>query len=220
MYLGSATIMADILKSDLVAKYGAPLHEAAGVFATPMIRNRATPGGNLVDASPAADTAPALLAMGAEMELRSLKGTRWVPLDEFFTGVNQTVRQPDELLISIRWKKPSEKGAGGFTKIGLRKGMVCSILSASVYVEKNGDGTIHSARVALGAVAPKPIRAYEAETYLKGRKLNAETILEAGKLAARAASPIDDIRGSAGYRRSMSDVLVRRVLVRLAAQLA
>jgi CO/xanthine dehydrogenase FAD-binding subunit len=218
--LGSATKLADVLKSELIAKYGVPLHEAAAKFATPMIRNLATAGGNLVDASPAADTAPPLLALGAEMELQSIHQTRFVPIDEFFLGVNKTVRQPDELLITIRWQIPSKKCAGGFEKIGLRKGMVCSIISASIQVEIDEQQKVSRARIALGAVAPQPIRSYPAEDYLEGKILTGEVILEAGRLASESSRPIDDIRGSADYRRKMSDVLVQRLLKRIARTLA
>ena len=218
--LGSATKLADVLKNELIEKYGLPLHEAAAKFATPMIRNLATAGGNLVDASPAADTAPPLLALGAEMELRSIHQTRFVPINEFFLGVNKTVLQPDELLISIRWQIPSKKYSGGFEKIGLRKGMVCSIISTSIQVESDEQQIVSRARIALGAVAPQPIRSYPAEDFLKGKKLTEEVIMEAGRLASESSRPIDDIRGSADYRRKMADVLVRRLLKRIASILA
>lgn len=218
--LGSATKLADVLKNELVARYGVPLHEAAAKFATPMIRNLATAGGNLVDASPAADTAPALLALGAELELRSINQTRFVPLDEFFLGVNKTVRQTDELLVSIRWQIPSNKSAGGFEKIGLRKGMVCSIISSAIQVEIDDQHKVRQARIALGAVAPRPIRSYEAEDYLRGKTLTEKAMMETGRLASESSRPIDDIRGSAEYRRKMSDVLVQRLLKRVASNLA
>lgn len=218
--LGGATKLADVLKDELVARFGVPLHEAAAKFATPMIRNLATAGGNLVDASPAADTAPPLLALGAVMELRSIKQTRFVPINEFFVGVNKTLRQPDELLISIRWQIPSKKSAGGFEKIGLRKGMVCSIISTSIQVEIDDLQKVSCSRIALGAVAPRPIRSYQAEDYLIGKILTEAVIMEAGRLASESSRPIDDIRGSADYRRKMSDVLVRRLLKRIASNLA
>jgi len=220
LVLGSTTTIAELLTDPLIAEYGSPLREAAAVFASPLVRNRATVGGNLVDASPAADTAPPLLVMNAEVELASQKGVRRVPLDEFIVGVNETLRQPEELLVSIRWPLPSTRSADGFSKIGLRKGAVCSVVSAAVMVEKDEDGLCQSARIALGAVATRPIRAYAAEEILVGQPLKPQIIDLAGQLSAETVSPIDDIRGSADYRRRMVEVLVRRLLSRAAQEIA
>ncbi len=217
--IGGGTAIAQLLASDIIAKYGRPLHQAAQVFANPLVRNRATVAGNLVDASPAADTAPALLALGAEVELISMAGVRRIPLEEFMVGVNQTLRRPDELVTAIRWPVPPAGSAGAFHKLALRKGTACSVISAAVMVETAEGGNVALARIALGAVAIKPIRVYPAEDSLAGKPLMVESIEEAARLATEAAKPIDDVRSTAAYRKRMAGVLVRRLLADLAAGL-
>lgn len=215
--IGGGTTISDLLRDPLVSEHAAALHEAAAVFANPLIRNRATVGGNLADASPAADTAPPLLALDAEVELASAAGTRRVPLADFLVGVRRTLRRPDELLTAVRF--PVATGAGrratAFHKLGLRKADAISVLSAAAAVALDGAGRCTTARVALGAVAPRPIRVPAAEAVLIGAKLTPAVIGEAARLAAEAASPIDDIRGSAAYRRQVTEVVVRRLLMQM-----
>lgn len=211
--VGAAVTIAELLRDPLVAEHGALLKQAAAVFASPLVRNRATVGGNLVDASPAADTAPPLLALDAEVELASAQGTRCLPLPEFFTGVRKTVRRPDELLTRIYWPTV-QKRAGAFHKFGLRRADAISVISAAVTAEPNGDGLCR-ARIALGAVAPRPIRVAEAERLLCENPWTAAIIAEAAGLAAAHTSPIDDVRGSAAYRRHITEVIVRRLLAQV-----
>ncbi len=218
--IGGGTRIADLLREPLIGQYGAPLREAAAVLGNPLIRNRATVAGNLVDASPAADTAPALLALNAEVELASVDGTRRLPLDGFTVGVNETVLRPDELLLAIRWPLSPAHSVAGFHKLGLRKAAACAVVNMAVMVECAADGRCQQARIALGAVAPRPLRCYAAEESLSGQLLAPEVIAAASRLAAGAASPIDDVRGTGVYRRRMVDVLVRRLLTRLAVEIA
>jgi CO/xanthine dehydrogenase FAD-binding subunit len=210
--LGGGTTAAEVLDSVLVAEHGRPLHQAAAVFANPLIRNRATVAGNIADASPAADTAPPLLVLGTEVELVSASGTRWIPLDEFMVGVNQTMRRPDELIVAFRWPVPAAHSAGAFHKLALRKGSACSVLSVAVMVTTDGKGHVSQARIALGAVAARPIRAYRAEGALAGQALTEDVIEAAARLAAEATKPIDDVRSSATYRQRMAGILTRRLL--------
>lgn len=205
--VGGGTTISELLVDPLVAQFGLPLRQAAAVLASPLVRNRATVAGNLVDASPAADTAPPLLVLDAEVELTSRQGLRRLPLDQFFVGVRKTRRRPDELLTAVRWPVPPEGSAGGFSKFGLRRADAIAVVSVAVMVQRGG-----GARIALGAVAPTPIRATEAEEALRGRPLTPETIAEAARLAAEATRPIDDIRGSAAYRQRVVEVLTRRLL--------
>lgn len=222
--MGGGTTVTDLLTHPLIASHGLPLRQSAVVFANPLIRNRATVAGNLVDASPAADLAPPLLALGAEVELVS-KGntrkehTRWVPLDEFMVGVRKTLIQPDELMRSIRWTRPSAYSAGSFYKVGLRKADAISVLSVAVMVECDPAGRCTLARIALGALAPRPLRANEAEAALLGHPLQADGIAEVAYLAAKATRPISDIRGTAEYRKRVTEVTVRRMLTQAAATL-
>jgi CO/xanthine dehydrogenase FAD-binding subunit len=216
--IGGGTTLTELLTHPLIAAHGGLLKEAAAVFANPLVRNRATVAGNLVDASPAADTAPPLLALGAEVQLASRSGARWVPLEDFIVGVRKTLRRPDELLVALRWPIPSAQSTSAYTKFGLRRADAISVLSAAVLVERDEAGRCRQARIALGAVAPRPFRAHLAEDRLKGQALSAETLAEAAHLAAEAARPIDDIRGSAAYRRRIVEVTVRRLLTQAAGQ--
>lgn len=210
--VGGGTTITELLRDPLIAQHAPALAQAAQVFANPLIRNRATVAGNLVDASPAADTAPPLLALGAEVELASAAGTRRIPLADFLVGVRRTLRRPDELLTAVIWPIPGERSASVFRKLGLRKADAISVLSAAVAVTFDGAGRCACARIALGAVAPRPLRAAAAEAVLAGKKLTPAVIGEAARLAGKAASPISDIRGSAAYRRQVAEVVVRRLL--------
>jgi carbon-monoxide dehydrogenase medium subunit len=219
MVVGGGVTAAELLDSPLIAEHGRPLHQAAQVFANPLIRNRASVAGNIADASPAADMIPPLLVLDAEVGLSSAAESRWVPLDQFVVGANQTVRRTDELIVSLRWRRPAPRNAAAFHKLALRKGSACSVLSVAVRVQSGGDGRVSQARIAMGALAAKPIRAHQAEEALLGRALNKEIIEEASGLAAESTSPIDDVRGSASYRRRMAGVLTRRLLAEAAAKL-
>jgi CO/xanthine dehydrogenase FAD-binding subunit len=210
--LGGGTTIAELLTHPLVADHGAPLRQAAATLGSPLVRNRATVAGNLVDASPAADTAPPLLALDAQVELASRKGTRHVPLEAFFMGPNETVIRPEELLITVRWPVPSRRSVGAFHKLGLRKALACAVVNAAVTVEIETSGRCQQARIALGAVASRPLRAETAENLLCKQRVTPALISQAARVAAEATKPIDDVRGSAAYRRRAVEVLVRRLL--------
>ena len=216
--VGAGTTISYLLADPTIARHGVPLHQAAGRFANPLVRNRATIGGNIVDASPAADTLPPLLALGAEVELGSRNGSRRLPLDEFLIGVNQTLRRDDELLLSVRWPIPAARSGGSFSKIGLRRGASCSVISAAVQLAFDPAGRVSLCRIALGAVAARAIRCRQAETMLIGTTMTHELVAKAGAMAAAAARPIDDIRGSAAYRQRMAEVLVCRQLRSVASE--
>ena len=210
--MGGGVTIAELLDDALVAEHGPALRQAAAIFANPLVRNRATVGGNLVDGSPAADTAPPLLVLGAEVELASKEGTRRVGLEEFFVHVRKTACQPRELLVSLRWPVPTPGSVAVFRKLALRKADAISVLSVAVMVEPDGNGHCGQARIALGAVAPTPIRAHAAEDVLRGQALTPEAISAAARLCGEATRCIDDIRGSAAYRQRVVEVLVRRTL--------
>jgi carbon-monoxide dehydrogenase medium subunit len=210
--MGGGVTIAELLDDPLVAEHGPALRQAAAIFANPLVRNRATVGGNLVDGSPAADTAPPLLVLGAEVKLASKEGTRRVELEEFFVHVRKTACQPRELLVSLRWPVPTPGSVAVFRKLALRKADAISVLSVAVMVEPDGNGRCRQARIALGAVAPTPIRAHAAEDMLRGQALSPEAISEAARLCGETTRCIDDIRGSAAYRQRVVEVLVRRTL--------
>jgi len=211
--IGATTTIAEIKDSDLIAKHAPILREACEVFASPSVRNRATIGGNLAYASPAADTAPPLLTLDASVELTSANGRRTVPIDRFFLGVRRTERRDDELMTAVRFPIPLKGTVGGFRKLGLRKADAISVVSAAVSIGPLTDGE-RRVRIALGAVAPRPIRAHRAEETLAARPIDEESIRTAAEAAASEASPVSDLRGSAWYRREAAEALVRRLLRR------
>jgi len=220
--IGGGVTLGELLASPFVNEHAAPLKQAARLFANPLVRNRATLAGNLVDASPAADTAPPLLVLDAEVNLVSQAGCRTVPLKDFFIGVRKTVRRPDELLSGVRFPVTSLPPAGtacGYYKLGLRKADAISVVSVAIRLEAEADGHCWSARIALGSVAPTPVRAIAAEESLCGQALTGKAFMEAGELAAMAVSPISDLRASADYRRRMVKVLVQRLLTQAADQI-
>ena len=212
VFVGSGVTIGEILRDPSIAKYGLCLRQAGLTFANPLIANRATLGGNLADASPAADMAPPLIALGASVELISSKGKRIVPIEDFFIGVRKTALQPGELINAVRWPLPPAVSVTTYYKLGLRKADAISVVTAAIYLEGDSNGKCAQARIAMGSVAPKPLRVPTAEAVLKGEKLTDEAISKAAQLAFEASSPISDIRASGEYRREMVKVLVSRLL--------
>lgn len=219
LVIGGGVTIAEVIEDPLVAQFAPVLREAAKTLGSPLVRNRATVAGNLANASPAADMAPPLLALDAEVELASREGVRRVPLKDFFVHVRRTVRQPHELMTAIRVPLPPENSRARFFKVALRKADAIAVVNGAVWVDlEYGVGSVEyggrcrAARIALGAVAPTPIRAHEAERALEGQVLTPEVVAEAARLAAEATRTIDDIRGSAAYRRVVTEVMVRRTL--------
>ncbi|MFB3853161.1 MAG: xanthine dehydrogenase family protein subunit M [Vicinamibacterales bacterium] len=214
--VGGGVTIGELLTHPLVATCGRPLRQAAASLGNPLVRNRATVAGNVVNASPAADTAPPLMAMDADVRLVSQRGARSLPLSDFMVGVNETLIAPDELLESIRWPVPPPASAACFYKIGLRKADACSVINGAAMVAWDDAGACSRVRIVIGAAAPRPIRALEAEEALLGRQLVPAAIAEASRLAAGATQPIDDVRATASYRRRMAEVIVRRMLTEIA----
>lgn len=209
--VGSGVAVARFLNEPLLTQHADLVRQAAANFANPMIRNLATVGGNLASASPAADLAPPLLALAAEVELTGKSGIRVIPLEDFFIGPRKTARRPDELITALRWQVPPAKSAGAFYKLGLRQADAISVVSVAVQLEREGERCV-AARIALGAVAARPMRAHRAEALLAGQSVTGAAIEEAARMASEECSPIDDLRGTADYRRRMVRVYVRRML--------
>jgi carbon-monoxide dehydrogenase medium subunit len=223
IHLGPLVTHNEVLATALCIERAFPLAIACRQIGAPQIRNRATVAGNLITASPANDTIPPLMALDAVLTLRSIRGERRVPLAEFYAGVRKTVMQPDEMLvdIAVRALHPHERGT--MIKLALRRAQAISVVNCAVVLGigdsrsiSNLQSPIASARIALGAVAPTVTRAHEAERFLAGKALDAQTIEQAGVLAQEAARPIDDIRAGATYRLDMVGVIVRRALAQIA----
>jgi carbon-monoxide dehydrogenase medium subunit len=215
LVVGGGVTVAELLESRLIAEQAPILKEAAAAFANTLIRNRATVGGNLVNAAPCADTAPPLLALDAEVELTSKDGSRRVRLDEFLVDAFTTVRQPQELLTAIRWPVSPPNSAGAFRKLGLRKVSCMAKVDVAVAVEGDEDGNCREVRIALGAVAPRHFRARAAEDVLRGQPLTPEVIAEAARLAAKASQP----RSGSEYKLQVVEGLARRLLTRVADEI-
>lgn len=213
LYIGPTTKIAALTQSPLIAAKASVLAEAAASVGSPLVRNLATVGGNLCKASPAADMASALLALDAEVKLTSRERERLVPLTEFFVGPQQTVREATELLTEIRIPLPEGRRGCRFIKLGRRKAASLSVVNVTAVLDLK-NGTCQEAKIALGAVAPTPIRAGKAEALLAGQALTDELIEKAAAAAVEEISPIDDGRATAWYRRRVTGVLVARALAR------
>lgn len=211
--IGACVTASELAESEVIGRSVGALAGGAGSLGSPLIRNIATVGGNLVTARPAADLAPALMVYGAEVLLKTTSGERSVPLEDFFKGPGETLLGPDEILIQVVLKKPSPASGAAYIKLGVRKTLEISLVNVAVYIGLDSqDGSIKTARVALGAVAPTPLRASSAEKVLLGEKPSPELFEAAGNEAAKESRPIDDFRGSKGYRKDMVKVLTRRAL--------
>ena len=214
--LGANVSFARLLEWQPGGPVQALLHPMCAGFAGPLIRNRATVGGNLCDASPAADVSPVLLALDAEVELESIaNGPRRLPLADFFEGVRRTAKRRDELLTGISFPRPGGNERTFYYKLGKRRADAISIVSVAMCIRLAGQ-RVESARIALGAVAPVAMRAKDAEAALHGETLTDETIRRAAAAAAAECRPIDDFRAGARYRRQMVETLVARGLMRMA----
>ena len=211
IHLGALVTHNHCAASKLIRERAFPLARAAWEVGAPQIRNRGTVAGNLITASPANDTITPLMALGAWVVLASTHGERKVMLQDFYTGVRKTVMQADEMLVDIAFPALKKSQKGTFIKLALRRAQAISVINVAVVLEMEA-ALVKSASITLGAVAPTIIHAAEAENYLAGKELTDEVILEAGKSAMEASRPIDDIRGSAAYRREMVRVCTMRGL--------
>ncbi len=213
---GRVRVGAGVTFATIVRELGAfrPLVEAARSVGSPQIRNRATLGGNLATASPAGDGIPVLAAYDATVLLASRERERRVSWEEFLVGPKRTALAADELIVGVEWS-PAD-GPGSFAKVGTRNAMVIAVAGVCLQLDSPG----RSVRLALGSVAPTVVRAPEAEAFAASvvpwddpeRPLPAGAAAEFGRLAAAAARPIDDVRGSAAYRRHAVEVVSRRAL--------
>jgi CO/xanthine dehydrogenase FAD-binding subunit len=213
--LGATTTWSELIESSLPPLFDG-LKQAAREVGGRQIQNAGTIAGNVCNASPAADGVPALLTLDTEVELASCSGTRRLPLTSFIMGVRKTALRPGELVVALHVPRPKHEVRSAFLKLGARRYLVISIAMASTLVEIE-DGKIIAARIAVGACSPVAQRLPALEQALIGAPVDAHLgdRVEASHLAP--LSPIDDVRGSAGYRSDVALILLRRLLAKVAA---
>jgi CO/xanthine dehydrogenase FAD-binding subunit len=211
--IGAATSLSSLGKSDLILSKFPVLAQAINSMASPFLRNRATIGGNLCNAAPSADTVPALIVLGSKVKISGLDFEKVVRVEEFFTGPGQTVLKPGQMVTEIQVPDLSPGCSAVYLKQKRRNGADLAVVGVAALLTLGKDHeTLKDVRIALGAVAPTPIRSRKAENILNGRKLTPEILIEAGKAAAAESSPIDDSRSSADYRKKLVAVMTRRAV--------
>ena len=215
--LGACTPLSEIASDPVVGSSAPVLAEAAGRIACPQVRNRATVGGNLCNASPAADTAIPCLLLDATHDLASASrdgiAVREVPITDFFRGPGSTVLRPDEILTHVRFRPLPEGVFATWDKFGTRPAMEIAVASVGLALRIE-DGVTADARVGYGSVAPVPVRGRNAEAVLIGKPLSAEVIAKCEAAAREEISPISDVRATEAYRREVVGVMLRRMLER------
>jgi CO/xanthine dehydrogenase FAD-binding subunit len=212
--IGALTTLAEIERSDIIKKQLLPLRDAVEVMASAQIRSLATIGGNLCSAVPSADTAPPLICLNASLNLVGPRGQRTVPVEAFFTGPKETVCRANEILTAIIIPKPETPSGGCYLKLMRRHAMDLALVGVAAYLKMDRANKVCTeARIALGAVAPTPIRVPEVEALLVNRAIDAKLLTEAARVAGMQCQPISDIRASQEYRCSMVEVLTRRALI-------
>jgi CO/xanthine dehydrogenase FAD-binding subunit len=210
--IGAAVPLAQLYEDPEVRRKYPALVDCATIIGGIAIQSRATLGGNLCNASPAADSSPALMAMSARLVVASNSGNREVACEDFFAGPGRSTLQPGELLLSIKLPAPAPESGAFYHRFIPRNEMDIAVASAGVSITLDGSGNVTGARVALGAVSATPIMVPGAAEALIGKPANDESFAAAGAAAADAASPIDDMRGGVAQRRHLSKVLTIRAL--------
>ncbi len=213
LVIGAGTKVGKLITDDLVTEKFGILAKAASQLGTVPIRTSATIGGNISNASPAADLVPPLLAMDATLKLVSSDGERTVPLEDFFTGPGETVLKPNELITEIH--VPLSEANTVFLKLGRRKAQTCSVVVVAARLQLDGT-ECSEARIVVGSMAPTVLRCTEAEEFITGKELDESVVAECAQKAIAATSPIDDQRASAWYRLKAGEALIARALSKAA----
>lgn len=212
--VGALVTVSDLVRSPEIQRHAPVLTQAASKVAGVQIRNMVTVGGNLCHAMPYADLAVALLVMDAIVHFQSSTGEYTTPLDKFFTGPGQTSLKSDEIVTGISFERATAAASAVYIKHTLRQAMAIGIVNLALTLKRQ-NGRCKDVRLALGAVAPTPMRALRAESAIRGKVLSDDLINRAAELAAAECQPEDDIRGSAWYRRRMVKVLTNRAFRQL-----
>ena len=211
--IGALASIREVEVSPLVKAHAGLLADAAAVLGSLQVRNRGTIGGNLCHASPAADLAPPLIALEAKVKIQGPDAERVEDLEDFFTGPGCTALKAGEILADVEIPLPGPRTCGTYLKFSPRKAMDLAVAGVAVVIALSWpDRVCAKARIALGAVAPTPIRARQAEKRLEGKKIDGSLLEEAARIAASEARPISDLRGSAWFRQEMVKVLVKQAV--------
>jgi carbon-monoxide dehydrogenase medium subunit len=216
--IGAGTRESALERSDLIRSRYPILLDTARVIADPLVRNRATVGGNLAHSDPANDHPATMLALGATIVARGPKGERTIPVARFFTGIFATALAPNEILTEIRIPVPPPRSGGAYLKLERKVGDFATA-AAAVQLTLGAGGEVVQVGIGLTAMGETPVKATDAEAYLKGKKANGAAVTEASRRAAAATDPTADRRGAVEYKREMARVLTERAL-RLAIQRA
>jgi len=212
--IGALTTLGELERSTLIQEQFTILWDAVTMMASPQVRSLGTLGGNLCSAVPSADTAPPLIALGASVKMVEPRGEREVLLEDFFRGPKESVLQKNELMKEVFIPQPSDFASGKYIKLMRREAMDLALVGVAACLTMESRGKIcKDARIALGAVAPTPIRVPQAEEALINREIDEVRAKEAGKAASVVCRPIGDIRSSLAYRCSMVEVLTKRAIL-------
>jgi CO/xanthine dehydrogenase FAD-binding subunit len=211
--IGSCFTVVDITTSEVIGKKWSALRAGANALGSPLVRNRATIGGNIGSARPAADLPPSLMSYGAKVVLKSTSGARVLPLDKVFRGAGLTEIAPYEILTEIQIEAPPPHSGACYINLSSRSSCDCNLVNVASFIGLDGPGgTIKTARIVMGCVGPIHLRAVSAERLLIGEKPSEAIFAKAGEAAMKDCSPINDFRGSAQYKHSMVSVLTNRTL--------
>jgi carbon-monoxide dehydrogenase medium subunit len=209
--IGAATRESALERSELIRSKYPILLDTAAVIADPLVRNRATVGGNIAHSDPANDHPATMLALGATVVARGPKGERTIPIEKFFTGIFATALAPNEILTEIRIPVPPPRSGGAYRKLERKVGDFATA-AAAVQLTLGANGEITQVGIGLTAMGDTPVKATDAEAYLKGKQANRAAVIEASRLAAAATLPTADRRGAVDYKREMARVLTERAL--------
>ncbi len=212
--IGGLTTLGELERSKIIKERFSVLWDAVNVMAAPQVRNLGTIGGNLCGAIPSADTAAPLIASGASVKLIGIKGERTVLVEDFFVGPGKSVLKGDEILTQVLIPNHPENGGGAYLKLMRRSAMDLALVGVAAQLMLDGAKKVcKGVKIALGAVAPTPIRAPKAEEILLNKEINEDLAADAGRVASREARPISDIRATEGYRTEMIGVLTKRAVM-------
>jgi xanthine dehydrogenase FAD-binding subunit len=213
MEIGAMITHTQLKISEDIKKYFPILSQAASDIGSPQIRNRGTIGGNIVNASPAGDLLPSLMAYDAQFKLLSIQGERIVPAEKFFIGPKKTILEPAQLLTQIILPLPSKRTYGSWIKIGKRKALIIGTITLALVIEMAEDNrTVKDIRTCLGSVAPTPIEIKEVKKKIVGKNINQLNFTELGQIVEDKISPIDDIRGTREYRKDVAKEIMINAL--------